>query len=614
VPDTPELRDRIARLPRRPGVYLWKGAGDEVVYVGKAVDLRSRVSSYLDPATPKHEKLLEDAVAVDYIVVRTEKEALVLEQTLIKRHRPRYNVRLTDDKSYPYLKLTNEPYPRLLKVYRREDDDATYFGPFPDGSGAFHVAQSVADLVPLRRCKVLPKEKCLYLDIGKCAGPCIQACTDDEYEGHVKEVRDLLAGKADHLIDRVRERLEGAAAAHRFEDAARLRNQLVSLEQILDRQHMVANRLEERDIAALALQGDLGVVSLLHQEDGKITGQSLFAITGADEPGKGLADFLRGYYQDRHVPRHVACDMDPTLAPALEADLRILRQGPVTVEAPQRGEKMRWIDVARANAGLRLEEERHKRRRRGVGALESLQRALGLATLPRVIEGFDVSHLAGEHTRAAMVRFVDGEPDKAGYRTFGMKTVGAAAVEVGTAVTKGRGRDVDDFASIEEAVGRRLRGLAERHEGLPDLLLIDGGEGQLAAAAAAVRAAGVFVALVSLAKQDERLYTPKRLQPLRLARDDAGLQLLQRVRDEAHRFGITQVRRKATADVLASPLDDVAGIGPTRRSALVRAFGGLEGLRTASVADLQRVPGVSAAMANQILAALSQNEPADDDA
>ncbi len=602
------LRDRAARLPRHPGVYLWKDGSGQILYVGKAIDLRSRVSSYLDPAEGKTWALMAEARDLDFMAVRNEKEALLLEQTLIKLHRPRYNVRLTDDKQYPYLKLTKEAYPRLLKVHRRDDDGAAYFGPFPDGSGAWHVLQAISDLVPLRRCRTLPKEKCLYLDIGKCAGPCIGACTDAEYDLLVAEVRDLLAGKADHLVGRVKESMQQAAQAGEFENAARLRDQWMGLRNVLERQHMVQDKLEDRDIAAVAVQGDLGVVVLLHQREGKIQGQSPFNITGiaAGAESQGLADFLRSYYQDRPVPRHVAAQLDGAAA-ALEIDLRLLAGVPVTVESPQRGDKRRWLEVAATNANLRLQEELHRRSRRGSGAVEALQHALGLDAPPRIIEGFDVSHMAGHHTRAAMVRFVDGEPDKAGYRTFGMKTVGETAVAAGTAVVaRGAGREVDDFASIGEAVQRRLRGLKEREEGLPDLILIDGGQGQLTAAREAVKAAGMNVALCSLAKEEELVYVPGRLQPIKLKRNDPALQLVQRVRDEAHRFGITQVRRKATAATLDSPLNAVAGVGPKRRAELVKAFGGLEGLKAASAADLMQVRGVTASMAAQIVKALAE--------
>lgn len=669
MPDLEALRDRVARLPRKPGVYQWKDAAGAILYVGKAVNLRDRVGSYLDPATAKGTRLLQDVADVDYIAVRTEKEALLLEQTLIKLHRPRYNVRLTDDKQYPYLKLTNETYPRLLKVHRREDDGATYFGPFPDGTGAFFVAQAILELVPLRRCKTLPKEKCLYYDIGKCIAPCIAACTDEEYQALVQEVTDLLAGKQTHLVARVQEALDQAAGEQRFEDAARLRDQLHGLRSVMERQHMVQDNLEERDIAAIDARGDLAVVVLLHQRDGKVIGQSPFTVSGvaaqqqaqptasvgtspanavenvavpdeaARREGEALAAFLRSYYQDRVVPRHLTLDAPADVGAALEKDLRILRDGAVTVETPQKGGKMRWVEVAKTNARLRLEEELHRRARRGAGAVAALQGALGLERPPRVIEGFDISHLAGEHTRAALVRFVDGEPDKAGYRTFNMKTVGtrqgthgplgpaglapdAAAQRTDgpretarlapgstarTSPRKGPGREVDDVASIGEAVQRRYRGVLEREEELPDLVLIDGGQGQLAAARASLASLDLGqVALCSLAKEEELVHLPSRSFPLKLKRNDPALQLLQRVRDEAHRFGIKQVRRKATQAASRSPLDDVDGIGPKRRAGLVTAFGGLEGLRAASIDDLQKVSGVTPQVALAIQAALRQ--------
>lgn len=655
-PDHP-LADKVRRLPKEPGVYLWKDTAGTVLYVGKANDLRSRTRSYLAAdRTAKTDALMAQAADVDYIAVRNQKEALVLEQTLIKRHKPRYNVRLTDGKQYPYIKLTNDRYPRLLKTHRYLDDGATYFGPFPDGYGAFHVMQALNDLFPLRRCKTLPDHKCLYYDIGKCIAPCIQACTDDAYAELVEEVKRLLSGRSDRIVKQLRERVDEAAAAHRFEEAARLRDQLAGLQGVLERQHMWQDRLEDRDVAAIAVRGDIAVVSILHQRSGKIVGQSPFVLSGVEgeAPAVALADFLRGHYVDRTVPRYVTLGgeedggeragpprqddpatrqvegppqgdpatrqaQDPPqhndatmtdVAPTLEADLRSLAGRAVTVEAPQRGDKRRWVEVARTNAALRLEEETVKRSRRA-GAVEALQKALGLRSAPRVIEGFDVSHQAGAHTRAALVRFVDGDADKSGYRTFNMRDVGAAAVQAGTAVAaKGMGREVDDYASIHEAVLRRYRRLVEEDEALPDLVLIDGGRGQLEAARLALEAAGADVPVVSLAKREEEVCQPGRMHPVRLPRDHPGLQLLQRVRDEAHRFGITQVRRQAGRAVTASPLDAVKGIGPRRRQELVQAFGGLEGLRTASVEDLVKVRGVTRRVARDVVLALQPKEGA----
>ena len=589
-------------MPRSPGVYLWKDAHGEVLYVGKAVDLRSRTRQYLLDGAHK-EGLMEHVADVEYIAVTGNKEALILEQTLIKRHRPRFNVRLTDDKQYPYLKLTKDRYPRLIKTHRRLDDGATYFGPFPDGYGAFHVMQVLNDLFPLRRCKTLPNVKCLYYDIGKCIAPCIDACTDEEYDAVVEDVKRLLRGRSRAILTRTKQRLSDAAAAHRFEEAARLRDQLVGLQGVLERQHMVHDRLQDRDIAALEVRGERGVVVLLHQRDGKVVGQSSFALSGITQDEDSLAAFLVGHFADRTVPRYLTARVaDPE---GLEAELRILADHAVTVEAPQRGDKVRWLEVAETNARLRMEEDVLKRAKRGMGAVEALQDALGLDVPPRIIEGFDISHQGGHHTRGAMVRFVDGEPDKAGYRMFGMKQTGEAAVAAG-APSRGRGREVDDFASMEEAVARRYRRLSDEGEPLPDLMLIDGGQGQLHAARKALASVGIDVPLVAIAKQEEELWLPGRMHPLRLDRHHAGLQLLQRVRDEAHRFGITQVRRKARAAVTASPLDGVRGIGPKRRQELVRAYGGMTGLRAATAHDLAAFPGITPEIAQAIVEQLRQ--------
>lgn len=597
-----DLRDRVAELPKLPGVYLWKDADGTVLYVGKAKDLRSRTRQYVLDGAHKPE-MMAHVRGLDYIAVTTNKEALLLEQTLIKRHRPRHNVRLTDDKQYPYLKLSNDRYPRLMKVHQRRNDGATYFGPFPDGYGAFHVLQALNDLFPLRRCRTLPNQKCLYYDIGKCIAPCIDACTDAEYDAVVADVKRLLRGNSQDVLKHLRIRMEEAAAAERFEEAARLRDQLAGLQGVLEKQHMVHDQLQDRDIAAIETRQDRGVVVLLHQRGGKVVGQSAFHISGIGEDD-ALAAFLTGHYSDRAVPRFVAADVRD--GPALEGDLRLLAGRAVTVEVPQRGDKRRWLEVAQTNARLRLEEAHLRRQRRGMGAVEALQQLLGLAEPPRIIEGFDVSHQAGRHTRAAMVRFVDGEKDSSGYRILGMKRVGEDAVAAGTATTShGPGREVDDFASIEEAVARRYRRLLDEDTPLPDLVLIDGGAGQLHAARKALAAVGAQIPLCALAKQDEEVFVPGRMHPIRAPRSDAGLQLLQRVRDEAHRFGITQVRRKARAAATASPLDGVRGIGPKRRAELVKAFGGLEGLRAATTEDLTAFPGVTPDMASAIRAALN---------
>ena len=593
------LRQAVATLPRSPGVYLWKDADGEVLYVGKATDLRSRTRSYVQDPSVKGGKLMERARSLDFIAVTNNKEALVLEQTLIKRHRPPYNVRLTDDKQYPYLWLTPGPYPRLLKVHGQTSQQGTWFGPFPDGYGAYHVLHALNDLLPLRRCKTLPTEKCLYYDIGKCIAPCIKACTDAEYDALVKKAKALLSGKATDALQELEVKLQDASDRHAFEDAALLRDQLRGLKGALERQHMVKTDLEDRDIAVLERDGAIGVVVLLHQRAGKVVGQSPFVVDAADDI-LALPGFLRSYYKDRPAPRFLATDLVRGDADELERDLRELTGRAVTVETPQRGDKVRWLDVARSNAKLRVTEESIRRRKHD-GTLVQLKDALGLTELPRIIEGFDISHFAGQHTRAAMVRFRDGAPEKSGYRTFVMKLVGESTASGRT----NAGRELDDYASMKEAVGRRLRGLAERNEPLPDLILLDGGPGQLSAAMDAVRGAGVTVEVVAIAKQNEELWRPKRRLPIKLPRDDSGLQLLQRVRDEAHRFGITQVRRKSATAVTSSPLDGIPGIGPKRRAQLVTAFGGLEGLRAASQEDLTALAGITPAIAAKIVKALT---------
>jgi len=602
-PPSHPLREEAARLPRSPGVYLFKDRQGKVLYVGKAVRLRERVRSYFAPSHQSRfwqdmvARLLRSARRLDHIVTSNEREALVLEASLIQLHRAPFNVRFTDDKRYPYLKLTNEPYPRVTIVRRLRDDGARYFGPFTDMK-VKQTVRLVRALFGIRDCKKLPDRACLNFHIGLCTAPCIGEVDHETYASQVRDTTDFLRGRNRPARKAVRQMMEQAAKKEEFERAADLRDHLGRLEVLAEGQSAELRSTKEADV--IALDTASGLVLIVHVREGRLLGRSHFKLdhTSEPEPGEVMAQFLAQYYGGSELPPLVLLELQPSDHATIQDWLTSLRGSRVTLAVPAKGEKRRLLDLALENlANLKVERGRHPSppdlalgadQRELEVVLDGLQGVLGLNLRPTTIEGFDVSTLQGSHTVGARVTFHEGLPDKSRYRRYRMR----------------RKAGQDDYSAMEEMLGRRLA----RGGPPPDWLLIDGGPGHVSAAASALKEAGLVpgedVELLGLAKREEQLHLHGRGAPVNLDRKDPGLRLLQRVRDEAHRFGLAYHRLLRSKALQGSAIEDIPGIGPKKAAQLLTQFGSLEGIRRASTRSIAALPGWSERSAVKLKAAL----------
>ncbi len=605
---TAETRERkLALMPRKPGVYLMKGADGEVLYVGKAKDLKSRVRSYFGAGRtpgPRTDMLVGRIADVEYLVTDSEVEALLLESNLIKEHNPRYNIELRDDKSYPYIKVTlNEPYPRVFITRRLRNDGGRYFGPYAQVAAMRRNLALIKDLFPVRSCRYdLPADRptrpCLDYFIKKCEAPCVDYVTREHYRAMIDEVLAFLAGDVELVARRIRERMDQAAAGLDFERAGQLKKQLDALRMVEEGQRMQVGEREDRDVIALARVGDLGCGLILKVRRGRVLGKEHhvlrnLAAANAD-PAEILGLFLtRWYLRGGEFPSEVLVPFEFEDRPLVEAWFAGHVPHAVRVRVPQRGEKLKLLRLAEQNASLLLEEELLRGRGEGTRAADvvrALQRELGLPVLPRRIACFDVSTIQGADPVGACVVFVNGEPRKGEYRRFRIQYV----------------EGQDDFAMVAEIVGRYLRGRLEGGDELPDLVVIDGGKGQLGAALGVMRELGVEdVPAIALAKQDEQIHLAGRSEPLVLPRRSEALRLLQRLRNEAHRFAVSYHRKRRTARTLVSTVEDIPGIGAKRRQALLRRFGSVERIRAAAPAEIAGLPGFSLPLAERVLAHLA---------
>ena len=579
---------RIRALPDRPGIYVFKGADGKALYVGKAKSLRKRAASYLQPVgDPRLAAMLAEAADLESVVTDSEAEALLLENNWIKRRRPRYNVLLRDDKTYPYLKLTGDGYPRLAFTRRIRDDGAQYFGPFLPGGLARKAIKLVQKLFQVRVCRIeidgsLPRP-CLYYGMRRCLGPCVAGLTTEQAYGEaVEQARLFLAGRNDELVRRLRTEMWQASESLDYERAARLRDTLGEVEAISERRKLSSVGGEDVDVYGVHVSGGHAAVTALVMRNGQVLDRrELFWEGAGDVPPERLLDEVLPQVYDRttFVPKEVHLPVPIEGEEALVEWLGEKKGERVYVRMPSRGPKAERVALARRNAELA-----HRRRFRAetgdwkgqLAAAEALKRHLHLLEPPRRIEGIDVSHFQGGETVASLVVWEEGRILKRDYRSFNIRGLPGS----------------DDFAAISQAVERRYRRRLEEVGDMPDLVLVDGGRGQLNAALAALAELGVEeTPVVALAKRAEELYLPERPEPLRLARTDAGLQLLQRVRDEAHRFAVSRHRRRRSRRTLASRLDELPGIGPRRRKLLVDRFGSLEGVRRAEAGQLEEALG-----------------------
>ena len=581
------LADKIDQLPNRPGVYLFKGANGKVVYVGKARVLRDRVRSYFQASRPAEfhkSRMIEDVADLDLVVTDTEMEALALENNLIKRHKPLYNVRLRDDKNHPYLKLTlKEEYPRLFVVRRPAEDGDAYGGPYIPASLGRKTAGLVRKLFGIRSCKETLNGRrprpCLQYQIKRCLAPCVaETCSLDRYRRSCEDARLFLEGRTEEVVRRLRADMESVATEERFEEAASLRDQIRALERLETPQKITTTDIEERDLFAAHVEGERAAVQAFSVRDGKVVAREGFLLDRLAEPEAVLSSTLQQFYAaGRYVPREVLVPADVPDRELLESWLGERRGTRVRIRTPQRGEKLRLLDLVVRNARLAFELEWKHPRQQSQEILRALRDLLDLEVEPHRIECFDISNIQGSDVVASMVVFEDGLSRKSDYRKFRVKGVSGAP---------------DDFASMREVVGRRYRRLLEEGKELPDLVMIDGGKGQLGAAVEALEELGLGEQPVaSLAKREELLFVRGRTKPIALPRSSPVLQLVQRVRDEAHRFAIGFHRQARSKRTLHSELDDIPGIGPAKRRKLLSAFGSLRGVRGATEAELATVVG-----------------------
>jgi excinuclease ABC subunit C len=618
-----ERRERLAgqrrRLPDQPGVYLFRDAGGRVVYVGKAKSVRKRVASHFSKPTGGVSAAgnveLRDAVdSVECLVVSSEAEALLAEQSFIKQHRPPFNIRLRDDKSYPFIAISlDEEYPRVYFTRERHRRERVYFGPYSNAKRVRGTLDLLAKVFLFRSCTGAEPGRrsgspCLDYYIKRCEAPCVGYVSPEDYRRSIDGVIAFLSGRYREIERELEQRMAAAAAAQEFEQAALERNRLRAVRSLLERQRVANESVGTLDAVGVAVDGADANAQVFQVRDGVLSDRQSFYLDnrGRTDLGEVAEEFMLQYYGGTmSIPARIVVQREVGSRPALAEALAQRRGGPVALRVAERGDKRRILDLAQRNARLALDQEQLKterRRQQRSEALAGLQRALGLDALPLRIECFDVSNLGGTHTVASMVVFEGGAPRKPDYRRFTIRTVEGS----------------DDFAALAEVLARRL-GQWERQADvsphdpgfdasfatLPNLVVIDGGRGQLSAGLRALRGFRQReVAVVSLAKRIEEVFLPGRRAPLVLAHDTPELQLLQRVRDEAHRFAITHHRSRRDRAMKTSLLDDLPAIGPARKRALLNHFGSPEAVVAASREELEAVPGIPAKVARVVHAHL----------
>ncbi|MDO5787057.1 MAG: excinuclease ABC subunit UvrC [Phascolarctobacterium sp.] len=588
------IKNALAVLPDKPGVYLMHDAEGKVIYVGKAVVLKNRVRSYfrnLASHTPKVKAMVAKIAEIETIITSSEVEALILECNLIKKYRPRYNISLKDDKSYPYLKVTmQEDFPRLHMTRRLSRDGAKYYGPYADAGAMYETMKLLKTMFPLRTCrKMNPDRPCLNYHIKRCLAPCAGYVSKEEYGKMIKSVCMVLDGRTTELERDLKQRMQEAAEEYAFEEAARLRDQLQAVERLNESQKAVTNNGGDMDVIGFAQDMTGNCLQIFFVRKGKLIGRDNFFLQdGGEEPQEVLTAFLKQYYNEAtFIPREIVLPQLPEVEEqqVIELWLRQKAERKVELIQPQRGVKRELLQLANDNA-LKLLQERLRKGslslKNDEQAAEELQQALGLAHSLERMDCFDISHTQGSETVASMVVFRNGSISKKDYRKY--KIVSAEGKP-------------DDFKSMQEVVYRRYKD----YEDLPSLVVIDGGKGQLNSALEVIRGLGLAdLPVVGLAKREEEIFIPHQSTSILLDRDSAALHLIQRIRDEAHRFAITFHRKLRGKRNLVSVLDHVEGIGPKRRQALWRAFKTLDAMKAASVEELAAVEGMNSTAAQTL--------------
>lgn len=600
---------KIKNLPDSPGCYMMKEQG-QIIYVGKAVNLKRRVSSYFMKTghTPKVAMMVSRVDDFDIVLARTNLEALLLENNLIKLHRPFYNILLKDGKGYPYIRINlSEPFPRVTLARRMEKDGAKYFGPYIGATAVRDVLDLLRKTFPLRTCKHhLPLDKpirpCMNYEIGRCRAPCAGLCSSDEYMAQIRQVIRFLDGDYDAVVKELKSEMAEASRKLEFERAAILRDRIIDVEGLMQRQQVSDVASADRDVIAVSRDDLDAMAQVLFIRGGKLLGAESHPLPGAgqDEPGDILVAFLTQYYDERKPAREVICQaVSADDEDALREYLRLKRDGACDLVIPQRGEKRALCLLAEKNARDALQkrnQDQQIKQQRTVGACEELAKIIRMDGYPRRIEGFDISNTQGDLSVASMVVFIDGEPARQEYRHYRIKTVVGA----------------DDFRSMYEVLTRRFKRALSADESerwpMPDLILIDGGPVQLRFARQAMLDAGADVPMFSLAERLDEIYVPWQEASIYPDRKSPALHLIQRIRDEAHRFAITHHTGLRGKKTVHSALEDIPGIGPARRTALLQYFKSVKAIREADLDALSAVPGMTRTAAESLYAALHKTD------
>jgi excinuclease ABC subunit C len=637
-----KIQSVLNSLPHKPGIYLMKDAQGTILYVGKAISLYNRVRSYFQESSdlsPKNRSMVAKVDDIEFLVVKNEVEALVLESNYIKQNRPKYNVLLRDDKNYPYIKVSlTEDFPRVYRVRSFQRDGNRYFGPYTNSGAVDSTLDLLNKLFAFRTCrydastwapprngepaggwkqKLLPRP-CTQYYIHRCIAPCVAYASREEYDTVIQQVILFLEGKHDEVVKTLQEQMQAAAENLNFEEAARIRDRIKAVERILEKQRIIHTEgQDDQDVIALASGEDETCAQVFFFRSGKLVGREFFILQGTRDssPGEVMSSFLQQFYESSpHVPAEIIVEAEPDDKAVVQSWLKEKRKGAVAITEPKRGEKLRLVEMVKQNAQEVLEQQRIKwltDSQKTQLALEELQETLNLAAPPQRIECYDISNTQGTNSVGAMVVFEAGRPKSSEYRRFKIKTV----------------EGPNDFASHQEMLRRRFRRQAsndreidihnEEQEGdsavpveqeahlqhdwaMPDLIIIDGGKGQLSAAMEVLQELHIDIPTVGLAKENEEIFIPGSPDPVILPRSSQGLYMVQRIRDEAHRFGITYHRKLRSERTFKSVLDEIPGIGPKRKQALMKHYGSIRAISEASIDDLASLNGMTRDAAEKV--------------
>ncbi|KAA3661058.1 MAG: excinuclease ABC subunit C [Calditrichaeota bacterium] len=600
---TPELEQKLQQIPRKPGVYIYKDKSGKVIYVGKAKILRNRVRSYFNKGAVdgiKTFRLITRIHDMETIVTDSEMEALILEMNLIKEYKPRYNVNLKDDKSFPYIRVTKEPFPRIFPTRKIVKDGSRYFGPYTDVRQMRGLLKQINKIFPIRSCRfplnntTIGQKKykvCLDYHIKKCDGPCEGLVSQMEYGSMIDQVIHFINGRDNVVVQELTKKMQIFAQKQRYEEAARIRDRVKFIENFQYKQKVIVDDTKDRDVVAVAVEDENACGMIFKIREGKIIGRSHFFLNGImqDAYADVVSSFLKQYYlKTDFIPKEIYLPTEITEQEAIRQWLCDSARFNVQLTVPQQGEKAKLVSMANKNAKLLLQEmvlRKEKLKDKPPHAVEALKRDLFLDKLPRRIEAFDISNIQGTDPVASMVCFVDGVAKKSDYRNFKIRS----------------GDTPDDFRMMHETITRRYSGSLTKSLPWPDLILIDGGKGQLNAAVQALKEIGKDeLTVISLAKRLDEVFMPGETESYYLPRTSSALKLVQRLRDESHRFAITfhrSLRRKRTA---VSELEKIAGVGPAKRKALIKFFGSVDDIRQASVDDLALVDGMNRELAKKV--------------